>query len=305
MESLRKNHDRAGISQYKCIICGEYESTQEYTYHYDDNQSGILRCSNCGHLFIKPVPLVSLNDRTMVSIDDAEFGGSHFLKKLQKIFVIEKEIKKVKKCLSADQPALLDLGCGTGWTTAIWRDHGFRVTGLEPSESRRKIAQERHRLEVSDKHIENFTADQRFDVVVMRHLLEHIEDPNKVLAQIKSFLKPDGILLIIIPNINCIGRYIFKENWEWILPWHLHFYTPKTLEKLLVKSGYRKIEIYQMPSPLWYPRTLNKALFGANAKFKFPESVALILCLPIVFLGFIFNLNDNMTLIFRNKSPRQ
>ncbi len=134
----------------------------------------------------------------------------------------------------------------------------------------------------------------------MRHLLEHIENPRAMLTKVSEFLKPQGILLIVIPNINCIGRFIFRENWEWVLPWHLHFYTPKTLSRLLIDCGYTKLQIYQTPSPLWYPHTLNKAIFGENSKWKFPNWLAFSLSLPIVLLGAILNLNDNMTLIFRN-----
>jgi len=108
--------------------------------------------------------------------------------------------------------------------------------------------------------VENFQTDTKFDVIIMRHLLEHIEDPSAMLKKIQSFLKPEGLLIIIIPNIDSIGRYIFGENWEWILPWHLHFYTPRTLTMLVEKMGYKKMKCYQMPSPLWYPKSLGRLL---------------------------------------------
>lgn len=90
--------------------------------------------------------------------------------------------------------------------------------------------------------------------------MEHIEDPLKVLAKVKTLLKEDGLLLITLPNINSIGRFIFQENWEWVLPWHLHFYNPKTLNFLIEQAGFEKIKIYQMPSPLWYQESLQKLL---------------------------------------------
>jgi len=275
MESLTQSRKKTVNNKYQCIVCGESNSVQEYVYNYNEKHSEILRCANCSHLFIKPAPLVSLNDRTMDSIDDAEFAGSTFLKKLQQNLIIKKEIKNAWKFLKSDQPTLLDLGCGTGWTTAIWRDHGFKVTGLEPSESRGKIARERHRLEVSNKHIEDFNVSQKYDVVIMRHLLEHIEDPMSVLQRIKSFLNPNGLLIIILPNINSIGRYLFRENWAWILPWHLHFYTPRTLSMLIENNGFQKLKLYQMPSPLWYPMSFRKA-FGIKGKggaLHLPQSV--------------------------------
>lgn len=79
-------------------------------------------------------------------------------------------------------------------------------------------------------------------------------------------------------------------------------YTPTTLSRLLAKSGFEKLKVYQMPSPLWYPHTLNKALFGPDPKFKFPHALAVMLSLLVVFIGMPLNLNDNMTLIFRKSS---
>jgi len=238
----------------------------------------------------------------MDSIPDAELFGSKILKTIYEKIVIGREIKAVRKFTSVPNPHVLDIGCGTGWTTAIWQENGFTVTGLEPSQSRSDIARKTYGISVVHDHIEHFKPAEKFDVIIMRHLLEHIEDPVSTLTVVRSFLKPNGILLIVIPNINCIGRYIFKENWEWVLPWHLHFYTPTTLRRLLEKTGYQKLKIYQMPSPLWYPHTLNKALFGDKSRSRFPQWLSLSLCIPLIALGMLLNLNDNMTLVFQNKN---
>lgn len=282
-----------------CCICESDQAQAIYVYLHEKKEYHLLKC-HCGHLFIHPIPLIELDARNMDSVEDADFWGNSFLKNLHTRLVIQPEIEKVKKVFNKSGANLLDIGCGTGWTTAIWKEAGFQTIGLESSPVRSKIAKEKYHLDVYPDHLENFKTDQLFDVIIMRHLFEHIEDPVAMLKKIKKFLKPNGILLIVIPNIACIGRYVFRENWEWVLPWHLHFYTPKTLSRLLTKTGFIKIEIYQTPSPLWYPHTLNKAIFGSNPKFKFPHSMALFLSLPIVLLGWIFNLNDNMTLIFRN-----
>lgn len=305
MKSLTPVRNAAVRSDVQYQVCDERETKPVYAYVYGEKTSEILQCCRCGHLFIHPVPLVTLNDRNMDTLPDAEFFGNNFLKFLHENIVINKEVRIVKAFLPEKAPRLFDIGCGTGWATSLWQKRGFDVTGLEPSPVRSKVARETYRLNVSSEHLENFVIKDLFDVIVLRHLLEHIEEPAKMLTKIKSFLKPGRLLVIVIPNINCIGRYLFRDNWEWILPWHLHFYTPKTLSRLLEKVGYEKCRIYQMPSPLWYPHALNKALFGENAEFQIPHRIALIFCVPIVLLGVLLNINDNMTLIFRNVSPSE
>ena len=140
----------------------------------------------------------------------------------------------------------------------ICHAHPYEVSPTDAlDEVAKEMAEKRYGIPVSRAHVENFYTDELFDIVVLRHILEHIADPVPLLSKINTLLKPSGLLLIVIPNINCIGRYVFKENWEWVLPWHLHFYAPKTLTRLLEKTGYKKLRIYQTPSPLWYPHTLN------------------------------------------------
>lgn len=299
MTSLVRNQTAPLRNDVKCIICDHMISKPVYRYQ-GRGESDILQCGNCGHLFIHPVPLQDLKERTMDALTDAEFFGNEWMKWLHERIVINKEIREVKTYLSAATPRLLDIGCGTGWSTSIWQKNGFAVTGLEPSLTRGQVARDVYKLNVSHEHLENFVTPELFDVIVLRHLLEHIAEPKKMLIKIKSFLKPDGILLIVIPNINCIGRYLFGSNWAWILPWHLHFYTPATLKRLLEKVGYEKRKIYQMPSPLWYPNAVNNAFFGENSKVQIPPFIALLFCIPVVLIGALLNLNDNMTLIFRN-----
>ena len=299
MTSLIRTQNPVVQNNISCLICDTKNSRSLFTYRYDDKSSDIRECLECGHLYMYPVPLEDLTKRTMDTISDAEFFGHPVLKFLHEQLVINREMNIVNHILHVDHKSLLDIGCGTGWSTAIWQKNGFKVTGLEPSLTRSKIARDVHHLTVSNEHLENFKTDELFDVIVLRHLLEHIENPTAMLKKIKTFLKPDGLLLIVIPNIDCLGRYLYQEHWEWVLPWHLHFYTPKTLTRLLTKLGYSKMKIYQTPSPLWHPQTLNRALLH-SLKIQIPASLALLFSLPVVFAGFLSNKNDNMTLLFRN-----
>jgi len=306
MPKLVRSKETA-IKHVPCIICDLWEARTLYTYYYNNQKSDILECTSCGHLFIHPVPLLSLDSRNMDTLPDAEFFGNPVLKLLHEKLVINKEIRYVKKVITSPRPSLLDIGCGTGWTTSIWQKNGFSVTGLEPSETRSRFGQEKYGINIVQGHIEDYQPKEEFDVIVLRHILEHISNPLTVLRRIKPFLKKEGVLLIVIPNINSIGRYLFRENWEWVLPWHLHFYSPKTLSKLVQKAGYRKLRLYQMPSPLWYPASLSRVL-GEESRVgrvlnQQPTLTNLFLVAPIVFIGLLLNLNDNMTLIAAKDDP--
>lgn len=284
-----------------CKICENSDASIQYKYIHNGETFDIVKCRGCGHLYIDPVPLESIESRTMDTLVDAEFDGNRILKSLYEKFVIKREISNVKSIIKENEPELLDVGCGTGWTTSIWQKYGFNVTGLEPSHSRYEFAKDNYNVNVINGHLADLEIHKEFDVIVLRHVLEHIEDPGDFLRQLNAHLKQGGLILITIPNINSIGRYIFKENWEWVLPWHLHFFYPKTLKALIEKMGYECVKLYQMPSPLWYPSSLGR-YFGKNSRINklfatYAKLSTLIFVSPIVLLGVVLGLNDNMTLI--------
>ena len=284
-----------------CKLCENKKASIQYKYSYNEEVFDIVECEGCRHIYIDPVPLGSVESRTMDTLSDAEFDGNSVLKFLHEHLVIKKEINNVKRVLNKNEPALLDIGCGTGWTTSIWQKHGFRVTGLEPSQQRCEFAKENYMVNIVNGHLEELDSEKKFDIIVLRHVLEHIEEPGEFISEVSGHLNENGLILITIPNINSIGRYLFKENWEWVLPWHLHFYFPKTLKALVQKCGFECVRVYQMPSPLWYPSSLARYL-GKESRFsRFLASYAklstLVIVSPIVLLGMVLGLNDNMTLI--------
>lgn len=303
MGKLSKIHLSTGKTDKSCAVCATKNAEGVYRYDYGDSHSIIYRCRTCGHMYIYPVPLQDLESRSMDTVEDAHFFGNTTLQNLYKALIIDREIRTAKRLISAPKPRLLDIGCGTGWITSLWQKAGFAVTGLESSGVRANVARETHGLEIITKHIENYDPQEKFDIVIMRHLLEHIEKPNLVIPRVRTFLKPGGVLLIVIPNIDSIGRFVFRENFEWVLPWHLHFYNPRNLSRLLIRHHFEKIKIYQTPSPLWYPAAMARAagensFFGKIAREK-GKILPLLMFSPLMLLGWALNLNDNMTLFFR------
>ncbi|MEI8011638.1 MAG: class I SAM-dependent methyltransferase [Candidatus Omnitrophota bacterium] len=187
----------------------------------------------------------------------------------------------------------------------MWKEQGFQVTGVEASLMRSQRCREKYGLDVFTGFIEEFNSDEKFDVITMRHILEHIENPIAVLEKVKSLLKDDGVLSITVPNINSIGRYIFQEKHAWVLPWHLHFYYPKTLTALIERVGFSKVKIYQKPGPLWYPNSLMDCFHQCKivqcVLTKVPRFILMLLFAPVVLAGCIFHLSDNLTILAKKR----
>ena len=104
---------------------------------------------------------------------------------------------------------VLDLACGDGTITAYFAHHYERVVGVDASEKHLAKARERApNVEFHESLIENFETTERFDGVFMLCLLEHVLDPAAVLQAAARLLKPDGLMVVQVPNAVAINRRI-------------------------------------------------------------------------------------------------
>lgn len=290
---------------YACPACAGANRTVRYHYYDKNREYRIFACSSCGLMFTRPAFIERLDERKMDSIGDAELFGNDLLKNLYEKFIIYREMHNVRKILGKGVLSLLDVGCGTGWITNIWRQKGFDTTGIEPSETRSQMAREKYGLKVINDFIENLPTEGKYDVITLRHLVEHLEEPGQILEKCRVLLKKDGLAVIVVPNINCIGRYVFGTKWTWVIPYHCNFFSPRSLARLLHQSGYEVINMYQTPSPLWYPESFFRMLSKSNWNeiiYRRLSLLSLLLFAPLVGLGYVLRLSDNITIIARQKN---
>jgi SAM-dependent methyltransferase len=300
---MLSNHRSISKSPVECPACGAKTHDVRYLYRLDDRTSDIFHCNNCTMMFALPILLLELDERQMDCVDDAELFNNPLLKRLHRDYIIKPEISHVKRLLGKETFSLLDIGCGTGWTTSIWSEEGATATGLEPSAARAAVARDRYGLRVIPSFVEDLEGEEQFEVIVMRHVLEHFAEPFDVLQKVTSHLKPGGLLVVIVPNINCIGRYLFGTRWTWVLPWHCNFFTPKSLPGILKRAGLSVETRYQTPSPLWYPESL-LSLLPAKAQLirKAYARLSALMFLPfapLLLVGHLLRMSDNLTVMAR------
>ncbi|MDP2905761.1 MAG: class I SAM-dependent methyltransferase [Candidatus Omnitrophota bacterium] len=143
---------------------------------------------------------------------------------------------------------VLDVGCGPGKLgVALKLKHCFSV-GIEADKDLAEIARANYdELIVSD--LEEFDglayAHGYFDVIVFADILEHLSEPEKTLSMFRSYLAPEGYILVCMPNvanwqvrINLLfGRFDYSPG---ILDGgHLRFFTQKSAMALIERAGYR------------------------------------------------------------------
>jgi len=140
---------------------------------------------------------------------------------------------------------ILEIGSGYGFFLEEMRKSNFDVTGIEVSKERRKISKRVTKSKILNINLmdENLSIG-KFDVVVFFHVLEHISDPISFLKNLKKIQNKNCKVIIEVPNYNDFQIELNAAYKKWHFQRaHIHYFTPKTLNKILQKSGFKNIRI--------------------------------------------------------------
>lgn len=150
--------------------------------------------------------------------------------------------------IKKDDLKILEVGCACGATLLKLKylNRTTQIYGIELSKGSAAIAKQF--ANVTAQNIENPVMDYEkgmFDYVIFADVLEHLYHPDRVLSNIKKYLKPDGYILASIPNVQHISvvKNLLQGNWTYenagILDrTHIRFFTFKEIEKLFRQGDY-------------------------------------------------------------------
>jgi SAM-dependent methyltransferase len=136
----------------------------------------------------------------------------------------------------------LDIGCSAGLLLQAFQAHyDCQPRGIEPGEAYRRYAQDQGLLVHPSLDDLLATLPDRFDLISLAHVLEHLSEPIPYLTQLQiKLLAPDGWLLVEVPNLYCHDSFEVA---------HLASYSPHTLQQALRLAGYDVIYMEQHGRP--------------------------------------------------------
>ena len=144
---------------------------------------------------------------------------------------------------------LFEIGCGNGRVLYLAREDGWEVKGLELSEylAEKVIKRLNMDVEVADFFEINPGPNDKHDLIILRHVLEHLIDPLIAMDKIRNLLKPEGKVLMEFPNIQGIDlkakRFMYKlgkrkKYTDGDTPGHANEYSKRSFNYLLTKTGF-------------------------------------------------------------------
>ncbi len=186
--------------------------------------------------------------------------------------------------------SLLELGVGHGHTVQLFNQFFQRHVILEGSPAVIDLFNETNdgTIEVIETYFEEFQTDEKFDVILMGFILEHVDDPRQIVERFKDFLVPGGKVFIAVPNAKSLNRRIglelgmiddiYELNEHDHALGHQRQFCLDSLKSLLVSSGYKinwQEGLYLKPLPLGHLQTLPRFEDNLHAMLEvgieFPE----------------------------------
>lgn len=165
---------------------------------------------------------------------------------------------------------MLEVGCGLGHLLG-WLGDRFHVFGTDInrwalSQARRNVPRGNFAL-LSAEDLGAFP-EARFQIVIAKHVVEHLNAPEQAIAEMSRVLAPGGMLLLATPNLDSLMRYIKKDSWiGYKDPTHISLKTPSQWLGYLRAHGLRPRKVFSdgfwdAPYLPLLPARLQKILFG-------------------------------------------
>ena len=220
--------------QVNCKLCGSVELVKvkdgikpadltPRDFSITDKRYGttleIVQCNSCSFQFCPTAAdLVKLYE----AMDDDEYTESHRERKRQ----FEDLFKKLKPYLGTGQNKSLDIGCGSGLLVELFKDDGFEAYGVEPSKSLAQYCKTKN-LNVTNGTLNELKSDDKFDVITLIDVIEHVADPEDLVAGAVNRLNENGILCVVTPRTDSISKKLLGFKWWHYRIAHVGYFTKK------------------------------------------------------------------------------
>jgi len=203
----------------------------------------LLTCLSCGHIYQNPRPTVEAIDafypQQYMRFEKAIDDEAHWWRRIDRRRGVHRRCKAIHRAVGR-AGRILDVGCATGLFLDGMRTFGWQVHGVEISQAAAGYARARFGIPVFQGRLEesNFESSS-FDVVTFWDVLEHVHEPKRVLAEVARILRPNGLLVVGIPNPDSLEARLLGQYWlGWDLPRHLNLFRPLTLKYHFAALGF-------------------------------------------------------------------
>jgi 2-polyprenyl-3-methyl-5-hydroxy-6-metoxy-1,4-benzoquinol methylase len=248
----------------QCPVCGK-EELKNFLVVTDNSVSKesfvIVECENCTFKFTNPRPDIEsignyYESEDYISHSNTKAGIINKAYHVVRSITIKQKVELINRYAPA-KGTILDYGCGTGIFLSACKKDRWEIRGVEPSSKARQTASE-ETGEIIASNL-NELEGEKFEIITMWHVLEHIHTLNDTMSQLVDMLQDDGTLIIAVPNADSHDAQQYKENWAaYDVPRHLYHFTQPTMKRFLKKHKMILEEVLPMKFDAYYVSMLSE-----------------------------------------------
>lgn len=227
----------------KCRLC-DSENLFHYYSQGNNKEYKFYKCKNCGLVNLDMKDGLDQGKYTETYIDPNDESHKQNRSQTKTYKFIKKSINKTGK--------YLDIGCGNGKLLILAQNDGWQVKGLELSDFYAKTIKEKFDIDVDVGNFLKFNRpSEKYDLITLRHVLEHLPDSKLALSKINELLVDGGLAVLEFPNIDGyelkFKRLIeklgllkkkYSENYK---PGHCNEFNEKSFKFLTNLTGFELI----------------------------------------------------------------
>jgi len=222
----------------------------------------IWQCTQCNFLFTQNIPDEEsigsyYASEEYISHSDTKKGIVNRLYHIARKIMLGKKYRLIKKISSGK--TILDIGCGTGYFLNDMKDKGFQTLGIEINEQARDFGKQHFGLNIlPPEKLLSGKINQKFNVITLWHVLEHLYQPGLYLQRISELLDSKGVLILALPNPDSFDAQFYQKYWAGFdVPRHIWHFTPQTIAKF-VSEYFTITQLKRLPFDSFYNSLLSE-----------------------------------------------
>ena len=196
--------------------------------------SDIVRCADCTHMQLREIPDRAALEQAYGEAASDDYVGEEAGQRATARELLERLERHTER------GAVVDLGCWVGFLLDEARARGWDpVTGVEPSTCASAYARDRLGLDVrTDDLLAADLPAGGHQAVVLGDVIEHLPNPAAALDRVRELLASDGAVMLMLPDAGSRVARVMGTRWWSVIPTHVHYFTRKSLVRLLSDRGF-------------------------------------------------------------------
>jgi 2-polyprenyl-3-methyl-5-hydroxy-6-metoxy-1,4-benzoquinol methylase len=233
------------FEEVSCYNCGSTEIITSFVV----NRFRHVRCKNCNMVYVSP--------RLKRSIVDTLYNENYYTEfyKIKLIPAIDyrRNVLAVNKYNQIaryfNQPGrVLDIGSGLGEVLSVFQENGWDSTGIEFNTFAADYSRREFSLNIINRNIYDFDSSEKYDVIMLWGVLEHLSEPIKILEKVHELLTDSGILLLEVPSADSVLVRYYERTQKHVNriiegDRHIMLFSVQGFMGMTEKAGFSPVEI--------------------------------------------------------------